>query len=255
MKIRRVLAALLVMAVLAAAAAVWWLRPRPTAVTRGAEVAARLGCHGCHGPGGTGGVPNPRSRDGEVPAWDGGVAMMYVESEPEIREWILYGAPQRLREAEQQTGALVEMPAYEGHVDDRELADLIAYFKAVATFERWPDDDRVRDGWSAARRRGCFGCHGVGGRMAVANPGSFKGIIPPWDGADFAELVRDDDELREWILDGDVARLREHPIASRFLERQLVSMPAYRDTLAEEELEAIIAYIRWIRRDVDGAVQ
>ena len=230
----------------------WWLQPRSTAATRGAALAADLGCLSCHGPGGTGGVPNPRSRDNEVPAWDGGVAMMYVESEDEIREWILDGAPRRLREADDwPPPGLVQMPADRGRIDERELLDLIAYFKAIAAFERWPEDGRVREGWLVARRHGCFGCHGAGGRLALPNPGSLKGVIPPWDGEDFAELVRDDAELEEWILDGDSARVREHPIARRFLERQLVSMPAYRDVLEEGELDAIVAYVRWLRRDLD----
>jgi len=63
---------------------------------RGYQLAEDLGCHGCHGPRGTGGVRNPGDRDGEIPAWDGGMAMMFVKNEAEIREWILDGRPWRL---------------------------------------------------------------------------------------------------------------------------------------------------------------
>ena len=74
--------------------------PELTPELRGYELAEGLGCHGCHGPRGTGGVRNPRAgfrqATGEIPAWDGGNAMMYVKSEDEIREWILEGRPWRL---------------------------------------------------------------------------------------------------------------------------------------------------------------
>ena len=70
--------------------------PKLTPELRGYQLAEDLGCHGCHGPRGTGGVPNPGARDGEIPAWDGGMAMMYVKNEDEIREWILDGRPWRL---------------------------------------------------------------------------------------------------------------------------------------------------------------
>jgi mono/diheme cytochrome c family protein len=50
---------------------------------------------------------------GEIPAWDGGTAMMYVKNEDEIREWILDGRPWRLvlrdsLEARARRGSVVE---------------------------------------------------------------------------------------------------------------------------------------------------
>ena len=73
-------------------------RPRLTPALRGYDVAAKLGCFACHGPGGMGGVSNPGSDEDHVPAWDGGNAMMYVQHEREIREWILDGHPKRLED-------------------------------------------------------------------------------------------------------------------------------------------------------------
>src|SRR5258708_7479985 len=70
-------------------------RPAPTAAMRGARLAAAQGCFACHGPGGTGGVPNPRSEEGEVPAWSGGTLMMYVTAPEEVREWIQDGVSRR----------------------------------------------------------------------------------------------------------------------------------------------------------------
>src|SRR5678816_3087461 len=70
--------------------------PKLTPELRGYQLAEQLGCHGCHGPRGAGGVPNIGASEGEIPAWDGGMAMMYVKDEKEIREWILDGRPWRL---------------------------------------------------------------------------------------------------------------------------------------------------------------
>jgi mono/diheme cytochrome c family protein len=222
--------------------------PRPSAAQRGHALAQELGCHGCHGPGGTGGVPNPGSDEKEVPAWDGGTAMMYVESEEEIREWILDGAPQRLRESspEPDRGPFdlpLSMPSYREVVSDAELEDLVAYYKAVSNYGNMPDSARA--GYRVARRLGCFGCHGPAGLVGQRNPGSFKGYIPPWHGRDFGDLVRDDDELRGWILDGGIGRLEDNAIARFFTNRQKIQMPAYRDALAEGDLDALVAYIRW----------
>ena len=275
--------------------------PRLTPELRGYELAEQLGCHGCHGPRGTGGIANPGARDGEVPAWDGGMAMMFVKSEDEIREWILEGRPWRLvmrdslearakedaRAAEHRalldslTAAGVDsgaatleadrrvkvdanellsrrlsssraqipslplrMPAYRGVITDKQLADLIAYYKVVADFDEMPEDARA--GYHAARELGCFGCHGPGGLVGVKNPRSFKGYIPPWRGNDYRELVRGDEELRSWILDGKIARLEQNRAATFFTRRQVVKMPAYRSVVADSTLAEVLGYVKWV---------
>src|SRR5579859_4163452 len=86
------------------------------AVSRGERLAGRAGCFACHGPGGARGVPNPGARDKAVPAWDGGMSMMYVTSSAEVREYIARGEPERRRrDAEYMasvTKAKIVMPAY-----------------------------------------------------------------------------------------------------------------------------------------------
>ena len=170
--------------------------PKSTPVMRGHALARKLGCFACHGPGGTGGVPNPGSDEGEVPAWDGGMAMMYVENEKEIREWILYGAPRRLwkdgkkpsgnehgqhehggdahhggdgdgehaAEGDEDRGHLIPMPGYEGLLSEGELNDLVAYYKAVSAYDD-PPSVKAQKGYEVASQKGCFGCHGPGGSM------------------------------------------------------------------------------------------
>jgi hypothetical protein len=78
------------------------------------------------------------------------------------------------------------------------------------------------------------------------------GYIPPWDGPDLPELAKDDGELREWILDGSCKRLREHPIAKRFINGQVVQMPAYRGHIAAEDVERLVAYVNWLRTSAEG---
>ncbi|MFQ5665206.1 MAG: c-type cytochrome [Candidatus Binatia bacterium] len=222
-----------------------------TAAERGYRVAIRAGCFNCHGADGAGGVKNPGSTDGEVPGFSGGVPMMWVKSEQEMREYVLDGAPARKRRdpqyREQQEAQLLAMPAYRGHLSARELGDLMVYLRAVSGLIP-PPDDTVAAGQDLAYRLGCFHCHGPMGAGTSRNPGSFKGYIPGWWGDDFRDLVRNDEELRHWILDGEIARLRDHPLAQHFLRSQRVSMPAYRDFITAPQLDALVRYVRWVHR-------
>lgn len=235
--------------------------PRLTPALRGALSAEKLGCFACHGPRGTGGIPNPGSKEKDVPAWDGGNAMMYVKNEQEIREWILLGYPKRLehklgkesagenadRAYDTRSSLPLRMPAFAGTLSGKKLDDLIAFYKAVAAFETLPPD--AREGYRAASRSGCFGCHGPGGRLGASNPRSFKGYIPPWNGRDFGDLVRNEDELRHWILDGNIERFESNPLARYFTRRQVIQMPAYRSVLSDAEIDAVVAYIHWLNNE------
>ncbi len=235
-------------------------QPHTNEFLRGEEIATRMGCFACHGAGGLAGAPNPGSPVGEVPGFRlGGSIRFYVQSEPEITEWILYGAPRRLLgDASPARGAngavsqadagLIRMPAYQGLLLERELQDLVVFVRTVAALEQ-PGPPEVEKGRQLAFQMGCFGCHGIDGRGGPSNPGSFKGYIPPWDGSDFAELVRDDAELRQWILEGRIDRFEASPLATYFTHGQVIQMPAYRDVLKPAELEAIIGYVHWLRED------
>lgn len=223
-------------------------RPEATAAIRGKEVAQRMGCFACHGPEGFGGVPDPVSPGGRVPGWEQGMASLYIRHESDVEEWILHGEPKDPVVSQQVYGPenLVPMPAYAGLLSRGEIADLKAYFIAVA--EYYPDmPDDAYEGSVAAKRLGCFGCHGASGMGGMENPKSFTGIIPSWDGEQFEELVKDDLELKEWILKGEIRRIRDHPIGHFFLDRQIIKMPPYDQRVSEEELNRIMIYIKWLR--------
>jgi mono/diheme cytochrome c family protein len=225
------------------------MRVEITPAERGYRVAVRAGCFNCHGPNGTGGVNNPGSEDGEVPGFAGGTPMMWVKSESELRDYILDGAPARKRAdplyRQQMERQLLAMPAYRGYIKNRDVDDLVIYLRAVSGLIT-PSDELAARGEELAYRLGCFNCHGPMGYGSSGNLGSLKGYIPGWWGNDFRELVRDDAELREWILDGETAHLRDHPLAKFFIRWQRVSMPAYRAFLTDTQLEALMSYVRWV---------
>jgi len=257
--------------------------PKLTPELRGYRLAEELGCHACHGPRGTGGVANPGTDEGEIPAWDGGMSMMYVENESEIREWILDGKPWRLAMKDSLAARALQneraahpdsslasdqervekllskrlpsrsdraptpplhMPAFRGVITEQQVDDLVAYYKVVADFGEMPADARA--GYRAAKDLGCFGCHGPGGLIGAHNARSFKGYIPPWRGDDFKELVHNDDELKSWILHGKIDRLEKNRLALYFTRRQVIRMPAYEGVVTDSTLAAVMGYVKWV---------
>jgi len=225
------------------------LRVEVTRGKSGYRIALRSGCFNCHGANGMGGVKNPGSADGEVPGFSGGTPMMWVKSEQELREYLLDGAPARKRAdpqyRQQLASQLLAMPAFRGFLSSRDVDDLLVYLRAVSGLIT-PADELAARGQEAAYRLGCFNCHGPMGAGVSDNPGAFKGYIPGWWGNDFRELVRNDDELRQWIVGGEIPRLRDNPIAAYFIHRQRVYMPAYRDFIDDAELNALMRYVRWV---------
>jgi cytochrome c553 len=237
------LGALLVVGVLLGS----YLKPESTPAQRGEASARRAGCFACHGAEGGGGVKDPGSLSGDVPGWDERTLAMYVKNEREIRDWIVHGKLHRSDGGKEgaRPGA-VPMPAYGGSLSDREIDDMAAYVKAVSGWD--PEvPDAAYEGRVRAKDLGCLGCHGHSGMGGVPNPGSLKGVIPSWTGEDYAELVRNEEELREWVLDGMPARLGKNPVARRFLERAKIKMPAYRGRLSEDDMGKLSAYIRRLR--------
>jgi mono/diheme cytochrome c family protein len=154
-------------------------------------------------------------------------------------------AESRTWREERDRGA-VRMPAYGERLTAREIEDLVEFVLAAAG-EPAPGDSLAAAGLQRAGALGCFGCHGAGARLARPNPGSFKGYVPPWDGPDFEELVRDRAEFDEWVEDGVARRFATNPLANYFLKRAPLRMPAYRNRLQPGDLNAMWAYVLWLR--------
>jgi mono/diheme cytochrome c family protein len=223
--------------------------PQLTPEARGHELALQLGCFNCHGPQGTGGVPNAGSKWETVPSFHEGTPMMFVKKDADIREYILDGAPAAKRDRasyqEEMAGQAIHMPAFRDWVNGEDLDALVAFVRSRSDLLE-PADDSAARGAKIVSENGCFACHGAMGSGGLPNPGSLKGYIPGFTGPDFAELVQNDDELREWITKGTISRLADDPVASIFLERQRIQMPAYERFLTRAEVDDVVAYIRWL---------
>jgi len=242
---RRLLLAGVAVAVIVAWAAYRWETAPPPEV-RGNRLALTLGCVACHDLSGGPGAPNPGSREGHVPGWGGGNAMMYFPHDGDVAAWIRDGAPQRYRDSDsfraERDGQILAMPAYGTRISTGDLADLTAFVDAVAGVAA-PADGAAAEGYAVAERSGCFRCHGPGGLGGVDNLGSFAGYVPGWRGRGFRALVHDRGELVAWIRDGHTARTDANPISRYLLHRQQLHMPAYRDHLSAAEIDALAAYI------------
>ena len=246
----------LLLVLLAAVAAVAWAaiaRPRRPAAERGRRLAERSGCFACHGPGGIRGVPNRGRSDRTVPGFEGDV-MMYAHDAEDVREWIRDGVPKRKAGSttwqEQRRRGVVAMPAFGRRFSARQLDDLVAYVDAMAGEPAPEDSDTtVAAGLAKAEALACTGCHGAGGRLALRNPGSLKGYVPSWDGADFAELVRDRAEFGQWVEHGVSDRFRANAAARFFLRRAALHMPGYAAKgITHAEVDTLWAYVSWLRR-------
>jgi len=246
MKFGRLIALIVVLGALGA----WFaVRPKLPPAERGRRLAEQYSCFGCHGPGGIKGTPNQGRKDKSVPTFAGDL-MMYADDAAQVREWITDGGTKAKRaskswQADREAGVL-RMPAFGRKLTSREIEDLVSYVMVVSDSPQ-PEDTLALAGRDRAKALGCFGCHGFGGRLAQPNPHSFKGYIPSWDGADFPELVQDEKEFREWVEHGVSERFQANPAASFFLKRANLHMRAYEKHLAPGDLEALWAYVRWLR--------
>lgn len=251
MKFRTLLFAVLALLVCALAAGAYFLRPRLTAVERGRRLAEANGCFACHGPDGIRGVFNPGRPETRVPDYEGSL-MMFADNEGDVREWIRDGGTKARFESkswlEDRRKGVLRMPAYGDRLSKEKIDDLVAFVMAMSGLPA-PEDSLVVFGRDRAHALGCVGCHGVGGRLARPNPGSLKGYVPPWDGPDFIDLVRDRNEFGEWVENGVSERFRHDPLAQFFLRRAPLHMPAYRVHLEPGDVDALWAYVQWLRAD------
>lgn len=252
--------ALAVVVVLLAAAApslvrTYWSMRSSNTVRRGVTRARQLNCFSCHGELGRGGLPDPTATSGEVPSWSGGSWMMYVDNDVQISQYILDGVSQTRRESEsaraERERATIHMPAYREFLSGSDLDDLLGAFKVLSRMALPRAETPERRGLELAERWGCFGCHGPAGSGGAPNPGSFSGFIPGWYGADFRDLVSDRGEFDSWVREGSIPRLTGHRVASYFIRRQRVTMPAYAG-LSDAELDDLWAYVQWLARTDGG---
>lgn len=256
-----ILVALLVLAVAGTILLQLEKQPESSPVSRGAKLADQAGCFACHGrsedeprynrrptaPGQWRAKQNPPLVGGDVTELK------------ELVDWITNGVP--AAEAAQHKQLLIRMPAYRDRLNPGEITDLAAWIlaeglrlrhdptaKAPATDQLPAGDQLLLAGDRLARHNGCYQCHGEFGQGGVANLQSFKGYIPGFFGRDFLKLTANGDrqEILHWLDHGRGAAVESGlagRLAKRYLDRQAIPMPGYREQLTAAEKELLADYL------------
>ena len=224
-------------------------------VLRGRLLAEQQGCTACHEPYKAVEIPNPGSRWGTVPRFHAGNRMMYVETREEIEEFVRFGAPRSWLDDPKVVARLedqrLRMPAYGETLSADEISDLVAYACAVEGIDP-VGGEAAALGRELAKEKGCLSCHGVEGSGGFPNPGSLGGFVPGFVGRNFSDLVRDEEEFREWIREGTSSRLAGNPIVAFFWRRQKLAMPAYgEEALTDEQIGDLWQWVQALRQTSD----
>jgi cytochrome c553 len=225
-------------------------QPHSSPYMRGEKLAHELGCAGCHETRTDSGiVANPGSLRGVIPSFHSGQAasLFWVQDINDFREWVTNGSSRRADDEKKKfpvaaSPSVIRMPPFGNRLSEGNIADLYTYYSRSNTFSP-PQSGAAAQGFRLASEQGCFACHGEYGMSGIDNPGSFKGYIPPWEGEDFHELARNDDDIREWIQTGSLARIAHNPLGNYFMSRQKIHMPSYRGKMTEEGINDLVAYI------------
>lgn len=104
--------------------------------------------------------------------------------------------------------------------------------------------DPIRRGREVASRMGCFNCHGASGSGGVPNPGSLLDTVPGYREQTPMMFVHNDEEIREYILDGAPAAKLKRESYRKEMESQAVRMPAFRGWLSKDDVDALVSYVR-----------
>lgn len=123
---------------------------------------------------------------------------------------------------------------------------LVAAAAAGFAFQYWRGKNvsRVQHGYRVAQEKGCFTCHGPGGLRGMADPGYGLDEVPPLAGGLITMYAENEQEIREWILDGLPRRVRQDPQQMKLRENALIRMPAWSGLLSKDEVEALVAYVK-----------
>ncbi|AOS43032.1 Cytochrome c [Lacunisphaera limnophila] len=243
-------------------------QPESSPVTRGARLAEEAGCFACHGrseeeprfnlrlaaPGQWRGKNNPS-------LWEGEITEVKV-----LVDWITNGVP--ADEVEKHKQLFIRMPAYRDRLSAAEIEDIAAWILAeglklrvdpgarttpAAPGAALTPDQLFVAGDRLARQTGCYQCHGELGQGGVANPASFKGYIPGFQGQDFLKLTADGDrsEILHWIDHGRGRAIEAGllgRIAKKYFDGQAIPMPGYRDQLTPAEKERLADFLLLINQ-------
>jgi cbb3-type cytochrome c oxidase subunit III len=205
-------------------------QPVSEQVAAGGHDFVQFACAQCHGEEGQGGI-SP-----DVPALTGAGQELTVA---QLQHIINHG----LGESANPTKPY--MPVWGEVVSTQQVSDLVAYIRAglppVAGAEPPfvpTDQGEPVAGAALYGKYGCINCHGPNGLGGVPNPQSPDKAIPPLSGADFFSEFNTDAKIKEIIRTGSV--LGSAPI---------VSMPHWGGILSDDQLNALVAYIKTLKTD------
>jgi len=206
-----------------------WLRQESPAeeAAEGERLLAKYGCTACHSlDGGKGVGPTFQGLFGRpVTVMTDGKKRTLATDADYIRRSVL-----------QPLADLVEgfppvMPAYAGQMPEHDLEEILEYFVKAGAGGK-------ERGKTLLQEKGCLGCHSLDGtpRVGPTFQGIFGRRVTVEKGGEKRSLTADTDYLRESISAPAAAVVEGFPPV----------MPAYAD-LAEEDLEAIVDYLRDLR--------
>ena len=205
-------------------------QPVSEQVAAGGHDFVQFACAQCHGEEGQGGI-SP-----DVPALTGAGQELTVG---QLEHIINHG----LGESANPTKPY--MPVWGEVISTQQVSDLVAYIRAglppVAGAEPPlvpTDQGEPVAGAALYGKYGCINCHGPNGLGGVPNPQSPDKAIPPLSGADFFSEFDTDAKIKEIIRTGSV--LGSAPI---------VSMPHWGGILSDDQLNALVAYIKTLKTD------
>jgi cytochrome c oxidase subunit II len=204
---------------------------------RGKELVERYGCLACHSLDGTAKVgPTFQGLYGRTVALEDGRTL--PADEEYLRESIVDPGAKLVK------GFPNVMPTFKTILSADDIAAIVAYLKSLAKDGEEREEARregaappsAARGGEIAERYGCLGCHSTDGSAKVGP--TFKGLfgreVPLADGR---TVTADEAYLRESVYDPGAKIVKGFPPA----------MPGFRGTLSEEDLAAIVAYIRTLR--------
>lgn len=206
-------------------------------VAAGALDYVTFGCENCHGLYGRGGVKVPNiTGQATIPALNTDNVRKTLNAAT-LRFFIQHGVVLKSNVAR------VYMPVWGPVLSNHQVSDLVSYIRAGLPQIAGVEPQQVRtdlglqvEGQQLYIRYGCVVCHAFNGFGGVPNPSSPDKLIPPLRGANFDKQFASDSAIAYVITHGSI--IGQAPIAS---------MPVWSGLLSDQQVSAIVAYIRTFR--------
>lgn len=209
----------------------WYRQEAPEEeAVEGEKLLAQYGCTGCHSLDGSKSIgPTFQGIFGRkvTVVTDGKERTVTVDAEY-IEKSILQPQTDLVK------GYPPVMPSFEGKIAQHDLEEIIEYFRRTAAGE----GRTKKDGENLMREKGCLSCHSTDGSKRVGP--TFKGLfgreVTVERGGETQTLTVDAEYIRESVRQPKAAIVQGFPPV----------MPSFAD-IPEEELEAIVDYIKELR--------